>query len=52
MYDFILDNGHVMIINGVECISLGHGFKGKIVEHEYFGTEKVINDLKKIKGWD
>lgn len=32
-----------MIINNYECITLGHGMKGnKVIEHYYFGTEKII----------
>ena len=42
-----------MIVNGMECVSLGHGLKeGEVVEHEYLGTEKVVEDLKKGEGWE
>lgn len=42
-----------MVVNGMECITLGHGIKGdKVAEHEYFGTERIIEDLKKMQGWD
>ena len=34
-----------MIINGVECATLASGFKGEIIEHEYFSTDKVVKDL-------
>ena len=41
-----------MIVNGVSCITLGHGITGdKVAEHEYFGSEKIIMDLKQMKGW-
>ena len=45
VYNFVLDKGHISIINGVECVTLGHNFKGEIIEHPYFGTEKVLEDL-------
>lgn len=36
-----------MLVNNIECITLGHGFKdNKVVEHEYLGSEKIIEDLK------
>ncbi len=39
VYSFILDDGHVMVINGVECVSMGHGFThDDVVKHEFFGT--------------
>lgn len=53
MYDFVVDNHHVVTINGVDVITLGHGFKGNpITEHHFFGTDKVINKLKENKGWE
>jgi len=57
-YNLILTNSgdrcqceKTAIINGVEAVTLGHGMKGRVVEHPYFGTEKVINALKKKAGF-
>jgi Hint-domain len=52
VYSFVLSEEHVMIVGGVECIGLGHGFKGEVVQHPYFGTTKIVDDLKKCKGWE
>ena len=41
-----------MIVNGMECITLGHGFTGDVVSHEYLGTGKVIEDLKACNSWE
>lgn len=30
-YNFVLENGHVMIVNDTECVTLGHGFKGPVI---------------------
>ena len=38
VYSFVLNKHHTMSINGVECVSLGHDFKGDVVGHEYFGS--------------
>ena len=27
VYSFILESEHVMIINGIECVGMGHNFK-------------------------
>jgi len=51
VYNLILDSVHSISINGVECITLGHGFEDSVAKHDYFGTQKVINDLKKLDGW-
>ena len=52
VYSFVLQSGHTMLINGVQCVTLGHGLKGAVVGHGYFGTSKVIQDLKAMKGWE
>lgn len=46
VYNFALDCGHIAIINGIECVTLGHHFKGDVIEHPYYGTDKVLNDLR------
>jgi len=52
VYDFVLDHGHIMIINGIECVTLGHNINdNEIIKHPYFGTNAVINDLQKITGY-
>ncbi|CAF1540367.1 unnamed protein product [Didymodactylos carnosus] len=48
VFNFVLDGGHIVIINGVECVTLGHNFKGKVIEHPYYGTSKVLDDLRKL----
>ena len=44
-----MKNGHSVRINGIEAITLGHNQKDKIAFHPYFGTNKVLNALKKYK---
>lgn len=40
-------------IDGLQVITLGHGVKDDPVAwHEYYGTQKVIEDLKQEKGWE
>jgi Mg-chelatase subunit ChlD len=46
IYNFVLESDHVMIINDVPYVTLGHGFVGDVREHSFFGTQKVINALK------
>ena len=52
VYSFVLSEGHLMNINEVTCVTLGHNFQGDVVGHTYFGSQKVIEDLKSMEGWD
>jgi len=52
LYNFVLDSNHIVIIDNIQCCTLAHNFKGDIIEHDFFGTYKVINDLIKMPGWE
>jgi len=52
VFNFVLDKGHLMIVNGIACVTLGHGFTEDVVKHQYFGTEEVIHDLKSLPSWE
>ena len=53
VYSLVLDNDFVVEINGYQCICLGHNYTHGILKHDYWGNpDKVINDLKKMPGWD
>ena len=37
----------------VEHICLGHNYNSnKVLSHPYYGSQKVINDLKKLEGFN
>jgi len=53
VYSFVVEGGTGVLINGVEGIALGHGIEGDAVaSHPYFGTSKIVDDLKKFSTWD
>jgi len=58
LYNFILDTKSRkklagIIIGGVECATLGHGIKNTdIISHPFFGTNNIIDNLKKSKTYD
>ena len=48
----VLDNHHIGFINGYQCIMLGHNYKEGILNHPYYGTNAIINDMKYHSGWE
>lgn len=51
VYNLVLDKGHIVSVEGFDCVTLGHGFTEPVVAHEFFGSQRVIEDLKKVPGW-
>ena len=45
VFNFVLDKEHSVTINGVKCVTLGHGLQGENIEHAYFGTQRIVEDL-------
>jgi len=50
-YNLVVDQGHIATVNGIELILLGHNYTEGILSHEYFGSQRVINVLKKDLGF-
>jgi hypothetical protein len=48
VYNFALDQSHTVVVNDVECVTLGHGFQEDVVRHAYYGSQRVIEDLRKL----
>lgn len=52
VYNLVLDGGHVVVVDGVEAVTLGHGMEDDdVVRHPYFGTERVVRELQALPGW-
>ena len=51
IYTFVLDREHIIEINNIKCITLGHNYTDEVVRHKYFGSKRVINDLQLMNGW-
>lgn len=50
VYNLVLESGHIILSNGYECVTLGHGLQSNIVKHDFFGNN-ILTYLKKAKGW-
>jgi hypothetical protein len=52
VYNLVLDNTHFINVEGLNCITLGHGLENGILKHQYYGTDKVLKDFAQFKGWE
>ena len=50
LYNFVLDSGHVLDVDSVECVTLGNGFDLP-VGIARFGTEAHVQELRAKPGW-
>lgn len=41
-------HGHVLLIDGIECASWGHGLEGDVIADSFWGSEKVVGALAEI----
>ena len=48
VYTLVLEKYHMVFVNNILCICLGHSYNIGILKHPYLGSDKVINDLKKV----
>jgi len=51
-YNLILRTGHTITIGGIDAVTLAHNMTGGIVEHDYYGSNRIIEDLSKSVGWE
>ena len=52
MCTFVIENRQSVLIEEFIFATFGHHLKEDIISHEYFGTEKVINDLKEFNSYN
>jgi Mg-chelatase subunit ChlD len=52
VYNLVLDRGHIVYADGYEACTLAHGFNDSpVIQHDFFGTERVLMDLAQVPGW-
>ena len=52
VYNLVLDKCHIIKTpGGVRACTLAHGFTENVIAHPFFGTQAVVEDLKKCSGW-
>lgn len=48
LYSFEIENKQSIMVDEFIFATLGHEMKGNVIEHDYFGTNKVIKDISKF----
>ena len=52
VYSFLLKNRNLIIINDLNSATFAHGLNDNdVIQHDYFGTDKIVEDFKMMKGW-
>ena len=52
MATMVLQDNHIVIINDIPCITLGHNYTYDVLNHPFYGTYAIIEFLKNQKGWN
>lgn len=54
VYSFLLnkESEHVMLINGMQCVTLAHNKQEEVVRHAFFGSDVIAEQMMKMKGWE
>jgi hypothetical protein len=47
LFCFVLTPRLSAMVDGVECVTWGHGLQEEIVRHPYYGTQNIVDDLMK-----
>ena len=51
MATLVLEDNHIVVVNDIPCITLGHNYTYDVLNHSFYGTYAVIEFLQKQKGW-
>lgn len=51
VYNFVLEKDHQIYINDILTPTFGHNLKGDVIEHPFFGSHRIIEDLEKLDGY-
>ena len=47
VYNFVTKHGTILV-NGIECVTLGHEIKEGVAKHEYWGSNIVVEHIKQF----
>lgn len=51
-FNLVVDRQHIATINGFNLILLGHNYSEGILQHDYYGSSNILDDLRKAPGYE
>jgi len=51
VYNFLLDKNHVILVNGIECVTFGHGIQDPVAWHPFYASNGVTDLLTSLPGF-
>ena len=52
MFTFVIENRESIMVEGFIFATYSHYLQGDVISHDYFGTERVIRDLKMFNSYN
>ena len=52
LYSILLGSLHIMDINEIPCVTLGHENIGSVLKHPFFGSQAVVKEMKRFPGFE
>jgi len=52
VYNFILDRCHILLVNGMECVTFGHGIQGPVTWHPFYASREVVDVVSSLQGFE
>jgi len=52
VYNFILDRCHILLVNGIECVTFGHGIQGPVTWHPFYASRDVVDVVSSLRGYE
>jgi len=52
IYSFALDTIHMMKIENVTCVTMGHDFEDEVRCHPFFGSPRVVETMRSFPGFE
>jgi len=44
VYNFVMESGHIILVNGIECLCLGHDSEDKAISHPLYGSSQKMDE--------
>lgn len=53
VYNYVLDRNHILLVDGRQCVTLGHDLDDcSMIRHRFFGSQMIVDNLRTAPSWD